>query len=277
MATLLRVLALLLAIAAGIYCLLSREELTNAFKEPEADSLGAFGCARELKCLQRRSVQLKAYVDGNQQLAVAQFLSLYVFLNAFSIPGATGLNLLAGALFTCRYDVTLGAVTAPTMAFALVLGGATLGAMGAFLLSRSLLSELFADLFPQHLAGITEEARTHADSQFLFGLGLRLSPIFPNFATNVLMPLVGVDVGTFFLFSLVGLAPRAMIDVAAGKGLLKLANLADAVTTGSTLLLFLLSVLALIPVYSQYSRKLAARIEEDLSPRAALRSRSRTQ
>ncbi|MFA6149408.1 MAG: TVP38/TMEM64 family protein [bacterium] len=134
----------------------------------------------------------------------AAFVLLYILQTAFSLPGAAILSLAAGAVF----GVLQGTV--------FVVTGATIGAVLAFLVSRTLLRDWVVKKFGGRMEGIDRGLRKDGLSYLLF---LRLVPAFPFFLVNLACGVTGLPLRTYALGTLFGILPGSLVFVNAGASL----------------------------------------------------------
>ncbi|MEZ6016102.1 MAG: VTT domain-containing protein [Planctomycetota bacterium] len=154
----------------------------------------------------------------------------------------------AGAVPCVMFGTVLlaGLSLVPTHASSLVAGllfgvtGGTLvavaGVLGAALLGFFVVRRIVGERFLQQLAAHPRASAVHTDllrrgaaRAALFIALIRLSPVMPFAATNLLIAASGVRPWAFLAGSLVGLAPRIVAVVLAGAGLadLDLSQAAD--------------------------------------------------
>ena len=113
-----------------------------------------------------------------------------------------------------------------------VLGGSALALLGtaaAALVGHRLVRRLVGERAVERLASSPRSQAVHAE---LIGRGLartaglvallRLSPLMPFAATNLLLASAGVKLRAFLLGTVLGIAPRVMMVAAAGAGLSEL-------------------------------------------------------
>ncbi len=185
-----------------------------------------------LEELRARQQVLASFVAENRILAIGAFFALYVAITALSIPGAAVMTLAAGAIF--------GLVTGSI----LVSFASSIGASLAFLLSRFLLRDYVEKKFSGTLekinAGIQKEG-----GYYLFTL--RLVPVFPFFAINLVMGLTRLRAWTFYWVSQVGMLAGTLVYVNAGTQLGQIASTEDILSPqliGSFVLLGVFPLLA---------------------------------
>jgi uncharacterized membrane protein YdjX (TVP38/TMEM64 family) len=134
----------------------------------------------------------------------AVFVLVYIVQTAFSLPGAAILSLAAGAIF----GVLQGTL--------FVVSGATVGAILAFLVSRTLLRDWVVMTFGGRMEGIDRGLRENGLSYLLF---LRLVPAFPFFLVNLACGVTGLPLRTYALGTLIGIIPGSLVFVNAGASL----------------------------------------------------------
>jgi len=150
---------------------------------------------------------LVEYREAKPFLTVLIYAGIYISCTAASIPGALVLTLLGGAIF----GFAVGSVV--------VLVSATIGATIAFLVARYLFEDLVANKMGERVSKIRESFKKEG-ALYLFSM--RLVPVIPFFAINLLMGLTSIRTVVFFVASLVGMAPGTMVFVNAGTQLAKL-------------------------------------------------------
>jgi len=155
------------------------------------------------------------YYQANPLKSILFFFAIYVLATSFSIPGASILSLLAGAIF----GLLLGSV--------LVIFAATIGATVAFWLSRYLLGNTVQERYADKLKTIN--SGVEKDGAFYL-LTLRLLPIFPFFIINVLMGLTPMRTLTYVVTSFFGMLAGTIIYVNVGTQLATLESLSGILT-----------------------------------------------
>jgi uncharacterized membrane protein YdjX (TVP38/TMEM64 family) len=170
-------------------------------------------------------------VNQNRPLALLIFVIAYVAVTALSLPVATVLSLLAGALFG-RWVGTAAVSVAST-------AGATL----AFLGSRF----LFQSLAERRLGGRLSTLRDGFERDGAYYLlTLRLIPLFPFFMVNLGMGLTRVRVTTYVLVSWLAMLPATFLYVNAGTALATLDSPDDILSTPVIVSLALLGLVPLV-------------------------------
>ncbi|MBL8573399.1 MAG: TVP38/TMEM64 family protein [Hyphomicrobiaceae bacterium] len=138
-------------------------------------------------------------------LAVAlAYVAIYVAVVALSLPGGLVLTLAGGLLFG-------GIVGAAIAAFA-----ATLGSVAVFLAARAAFAEGLRARAGPFLARFVDGFHSNAFSYLLF---LRLVPVFPFWLVNLAPALLGVNLRTYTLATVIGIIPGTLAFAFVGAGL----------------------------------------------------------
>jgi pyruvate/2-oxoglutarate dehydrogenase complex dihydrolipoamide dehydrogenase (E3) component/uncharacterized membrane protein YdjX (TVP38/TMEM64 family) len=163
-----------------------------------------------LASFQAQQSALANYVSLHPVQAASLYFLCYVSVAALSLPGATLITLLGGAMF----GVVWGSI--------LVSFASTIGATLAFLFSRyffrGAVQQRFANKFESINEGIEKEG-----AMYLFSL--RLIPLVPYFMVNLLMGLTKIKIWIFAAVSQLGMLPATIVYVNAGTQLAKLDSL----------------------------------------------------
>ncbi|MEQ1789901.1 MAG: VTT domain-containing protein, partial [Rickettsiales bacterium] len=167
----------------------------------------------------------------NSLLLIIVFSLSYIAVTALSLPIATILTLLGGALFGFINGLIIVSFTS------------TIGATLAFLMARFLLKDWVQNKYGKHLKKLnTGFAREGAF--YLFAL--RLAPVFPFFLVNMLMALLPIKTWTFFWVSQLGMLAGTAIYVYAGTELSKISAFSDIASPKLLLAFTMLGVFPLI-------------------------------
>ncbi len=164
-------------------------------------------------------------------LVTVAFFATYVISAALSIPVAAVMTLLAGAIF----GVGAGTIV---VSFA-----STIGATLAFVAARYLLRDSVQQRFATNLAAINRGIEREGGF-YLFAL--RLVPVFPFFAVNLLMALTPMRVTTFAWVSQLGMLPGTAVYVNAGLEIATLRSPGDILSASFVGAFVLLGILPLI-------------------------------
>jgi len=175
----------------------------------------------------------------NENLLKAIFIYafIYIFCVSFSIPIASYLTLIGGAVFNW-------------LAIPLVIISATLGATIVFLLSKGILS----DFFSKRMIGKFESLKIgFENNSFFYLLFLRLVPFAPFFIINILSGIMNMRTLPYIFATIIGISPGTTIYVWTGITLGKLFLLSEIPNLSNIisqyfLPLILLAILSLSPV-----------------------------
>lgn len=160
--------------------------------------------ALTLETLVRHRMAIATFIDMHGLAALGAFVALYVAVVALSVPGATVLTIIGGALF----GTLLGGVAA--------IVGATLGAAIIFLIARSALGEYLVRRAGPLIAKFAAGFRADAFNYLLF---LRLVPVFPFWLVNLAPALLGAHFSTFLAATVLGIVPGTFAFTFVGAGL----------------------------------------------------------
>lgn len=145
-----------------------------------------------------------AYVDENFILAGLAFILLYAGLVAISFPGASFLTIASGFFF----GGIVGGI------FAVI--GATIGAVIIFVIARTsfgdFLKEKAGPFVNKMIDGFKKDA-------FQYLLTLRLVPVFPFWALNIVPALLDMKVKPYALATFIGIIPGTFTYAYIGTGM----------------------------------------------------------
>lgn len=171
-----------------------------------------FGASLNLASIAAGEAELRDYQAANPYRMLLFAFAIYVTVTGLSLPGALVITVLVGWVFGFWQGVLL-------VSFA-----STLGATFAFLVSRFLLRDLVQSKFSGRLKHFNE-ALGREGPFYLFTL--RLIPVVPFVAINLVMGLTPIRTRTYWWISQVGMLPGTMAYVFAGSELPSLRQLAD--------------------------------------------------
>ena len=180
---------------------------------------------------------IKASQEKFQELAtehplfvIASYMIIYILVTSLSLPGAAVLTLLGGALF----GLWIGTLA---VSFA-----STIGATLAFFVSRFVLRDWVQKKLGDKIVTVNEGVEREG-AFYLFTL--RLIPIFPFWAINLVMGLTRMPLRTFYWVSQIGMLAGTLVYVNAGKELAKITSLSDILSPSLILSFALLGILPL--------------------------------
>jgi pyruvate/2-oxoglutarate dehydrogenase complex dihydrolipoamide dehydrogenase (E3) component/uncharacterized membrane protein YdjX (TVP38/TMEM64 family) len=210
--------------------------------------------------LKESQASFQALFAENPVQVVLVFFAVYVAVTALSLPGATIMTLAAGALF----GLVLGT--------AVVSLASTVGATLAMLVARYLLRDSIQARFGKRLDDINKGIEKEG-AFYLFTL--RLIPLMPFFAVNLLMGLTRIRTWTYFWVSLLGMFAGTVVFVNAGTQVAKIDSLQSIASPALIGSFVLLGVLPLIinkvlqffkrrKVYARWNSVRPARFDRNL-------------
>ncbi|MFT5804244.1 MAG: putative membrane protein YdjX (TVP38/TMEM64 family), partial [Candidatus Paceibacteria bacterium] len=183
-----------------------------------------------LDYIKSQQANLDALVAEQPLRIAAIYFATYVLVTAISLPGAAIMTLAAGAMFGLGWGLLI-------VSFA-----STIGATLAMLVARFVLREQVSSRFAKQLAGI-DKGIEREGAFYLFTL--RLVPLFPFFAVNLVMGLTRISVPVYFIVSQVGMLAGTAVFVNAGTQLAQIDSLRGIV---SPELLFSFALLGIFPL-----------------------------
>ena len=147
---------------------------------------------------------IKNYIDEQFLLSLIIFAAGYALVVAFSIPGASVLTLMYGAL--------LGTLVSGM----LIVVAATAGASMIFLAARYAFADTLKERAGPWLSKMQDGFNKNAVSYLLF---LRLVPAFPFFVVNIVPAFMGVTLRTYIITTFFGIMPGTFVFASIGNGI----------------------------------------------------------
>lgn len=139
--------------------------------------------------------------EENIYLAFLLYLLIYILATSLSLPIATLLTLIGGAIFSWK-------------AVPIILLGATVGASIIFIAARSFLWTFLE----KKISGKFENIRKGlSEDSFYYLLFIRLIPIAPFAIVNILAGILNINIKKFILATFIGILPATCIYVWIGK------------------------------------------------------------
>lgn len=227
-------LVLLFAIALGALYLVIQAQFATF--SPEERQLLKF--PRSMTDVYKLSLAAKVFSGRHSTAILIIYCSVYIVLQAFAIPGAIFLSVLAGPLFGQLRGLLIVSLVATT--------GATICYTVSWLLGQSLVEWAFPALLRKARVKIED----HRSNLFFYLLFLRISPLLPNWFISVSSPHLKVPYLPFVAATFLGLIPANYIHINTG---LQLEELGDASNSGggvklqNLVWLLVIALLALIP------------------------------
>ena len=187
------------------------------------------------EAIKAQQAAIAGYYQANQGQTIALFFAGYVAVTALSLPGAALMTLLAGAIFGLWTGVII-------VSFA-----SSIGATLAFLASRFLLRDWVQAKFGDRLKGINDGVAKEGGF-YLFTL--RLIPVVPFFAINLLMGLTPIRTLVYYLVSQAGMLAGTIVYVNAGTQLAQITSLKGILSPG------LLGAFVLLGIFPIIAKKI---------------------
>ena len=184
-----------------------------------------------LDYIKSQQAQLDGLVAAHPFVIAAAYFLIYVLVTAVSLPGAAIMTLAAGAMFGLWWGLLL-------VSFA-----STIGATLAMLVARFVLRDQVSRRFERQLNGINKGVEREG-AFYLFTL--RLVPLFPFFAINLIMGLTKISVPVYFVVSQIGMLAGTLVFVNAGTQLAQVESLAGIISPELLLSFALLGVFPLL-------------------------------
>lgn len=145
--------------------------------------------------------------DANPVMSVLVFVTVYIVIVAFSLPGATVATLTGGFLFA----------TFPGVMYNVL--GATVGASALFLAAGWGLGERLSAKMDGSTGAIKRIKDGIDENQWSMLFLIRLVPAVPFFVANLVPALVGVPLHRFVISTALGIVPGALVFTSIGNGL----------------------------------------------------------
>ena len=188
-----------------------------------------------------KQLEFEEYYAAHMMLSIAIYMGIYILVAALSLPGATAMTLIGGALFGLWTGLIM-------VSFA-----STIGATLAFLVSRFLLRDYVQNKFGDKLKAINDGIKKDG-AFYLFTL--RLIPAFPFFVINLVMGLTRLSAGTFYWVSQLGMIPATLVYVNAGTQIAQVESLAGILSPQ------LLGSFVLLGLFPLITRKLLGKYKD---------------
>ena len=150
---------------------------------------------------------LIAFRDENFALTVAGFVTAYVLIVGFSLPGASIATLTGGFLFGTVFGALLNVTSA------------TIGATVIFLAARMGLGEKLRARMEASDGMVARIKKGLDENQWSMLFFIRLVPAVPFFVANLIPAFLGVPVTRFVISTFIGIIPGTLVFTSVGAGL----------------------------------------------------------
>lgn len=154
--------------------------------------------------LARNHVELSQAVANHTARVAALYFVAYIAIAAFSLPTSALMTLVGGYLF--------GPLLGPVMA----VSAAALGSVVTFLAARSALHDFFLARFGALARRLEAGFRRNS---FSYLLSLRMLPVAPFAAVNIVAGLLGMRLDHYIMASIIGMLPGAIVFTGVGANL----------------------------------------------------------
>ena len=180
---------------------------------------------------------INTQINSNFLLTIIFYSFLYIVCVAFSVPVASYLTLIGGAIFNW-------------LALPVVVISATIGATIIFILSKSILANYFSKKIIKQYKGLE---KGFSKNHFYYLLFLRLIPFAPFFIVNILAGIVNMRIISYVFATFIGIIPGTTIYIFTGitfSELFQNSQIPEFNITSSKyfLIILLLSILSLSPI-----------------------------
>ncbi|SPO30171.1 uncharacterized protein UTRI_06010 [Ustilago trichophora] len=189
--------------------------------------------------LKNLNTVLQHYKHSHFAQVLLCWIVVYIFLQAFSIPGSMYMSILAGALFGVP------------IALPLVCASVATGASICYLISKTLGVVLVA--LPSWQKRVDDwklKLAQHEDNLLSYLIVIRMMPLPPHNIVNILSPHLGIPLGLFWLSTFFGIFAVSVIHTTIGEKLDQMTSADDfnLFSLRNVLLLVGVCVAVLIPV-----------------------------
>lgn len=194
-----------------------------------------------LESIKAQKEEFQSLIDNQPFISALVFVGIYAACVALSLPIATLLTLLSGFLFGLVQGTLL------------VVTGATIGATIVFLIAKTSLGSTLREKAGGLYKKVEGNMKENAFGYLFF---MRLVPVFPFVAVNILPALFNVPVRTFLITTFFGIMPGSAAFVYFGEQLGEIESLSDLLSPELFLAFGILGVFALVPtLYKQWKNR----------------------
>ncbi|KAM0790925.1 hypothetical protein ACM66B_004232 [Microbotryomycetes sp. NB124-2] len=160
---------------------------------------------------------LQIYKERHYYRVLGSFVTVYMFIQAFSIPGSMYLSILGGAM----YGVL---VAMPLVCFCVATG-----ALLCYFISAALGPAILAnsDKWQKRIDAWTDRVRDHQENLVSYLIVLRIAPLPPHWVVNVVAPHLGISVWHFWISTFFGIAGVSYIHTTIGTTLDQMTSSSD--------------------------------------------------
>lgn len=189
-------------------CLLLGGTLWVALPRVEEEDRPALHIPRSFAQLQELNTLLKKYRDIHPFRIVICYVVVYLFLQAFSLPGSMYMSILGGAVWGMPRAILLACTCVAT------------GASLCYLLSAAFGPALLTlPKWRERLDRWSDRVESQRSNILSFMIILRIAPLPPHWVVNVLCPHLRIGLVPFWISTFFGIMGVTIIHTAIGGGL----------------------------------------------------------
>ncbi|CAG8590374.1 2187_t:CDS:2 [Paraglomus brasilianum] len=176
--------------------------------------------------------------NADDAALVLCYITVYIFLQSFAIPGSVMLSVLGGTLWGTLKALALVGFCSAT--------GATICYFLSYYLGQSVTRVYLAERMKQW----NEQLENHKQHLFSYIVFLRVTPFLPNWFINIASPHMNVGINTFYWATFFGVMPLSFIHVQAGETIHRITETDNFtfLTPQNVLTMTMIAVAALIPI-----------------------------
>lgn len=195
--------------------------------------------------LQKNQKFIKDFIYQHYIWSLIIFSTLYIIIVALSIPGATIMTVTAGFLFGQMMGMIVSVMSATI--------GATILFLSLRLVSEKVIAQRAKTWIEKMQKGFQKNALSYL-------VTLRLIPLFPFVAINLVASVLQIPLKTFFFGTLIGIIPGSFVFASMGVALhhvIEKPGFTPSLILDSSVILALtgLGILSLLPVAYKYFHK----------------------
>ncbi|KAG0078513.1 Transmembrane protein 41B [Linnemannia elongata] len=193
---------------------------------------------RSAEDVQHWSILLEDYLKQHYYQVLFVFMTLYISVQAFAIPGSVMLSVLGGALFKLWRGIII------------VLFCASFGALCCYTISWYVCHPIVEKYLKKRIQQLSVKIEAKRDQLFFYFAFLRVTPFVPNWFMNVASPHLGISPVIFYFGTLIGVLPNTLVTVQAGVTLAALASPDDftLLTPENIIMTIVICICLLIPI-----------------------------
>ncbi|GAA5960492.1 hypothetical protein JCM3765_003654 [Sporobolomyces pararoseus] len=249
--------ALLLISLLALYLLL--KGLLPPIDDEHKDKVKLPKSFEDLKALNE---VLQVYKDRNYWRVLGCYCTVYLFLQAFSVPGSMYLSILGGALY--------GVLVALPLVCTCVATGALLCYFISAALGPAVL--LHSEVWRKRVDAWSERVQGHQENLISYLIVIRIAPLPPHWMVNVVAPHLGISMWHFWISTFLGIAGVTYIHTQIGTTLDQMTSTSDfhliSWQNGLGLGGIVLAVLIPVLLRRYYSKDLSEAAEDPAGPDA---------